>query len=473
MMNDTDSKICAYISPGGKACQRDPCNNDFCVFHQGCDRKLDEELLPNPQFQSAFNMLLEQKDGNWDGFVFPSEFKLPNQIEFPVCLRWARFKVFDQNNMAFQEAVDFSDSIFSGNAIFCRVTFKSSCTFDRCRFEACFELQHANFKQSASFHRAEFSKRAEFRAHFLGSCNLNETTFREGVNFSGWSATFLSISSSVYLPHEPEKLTAWQSIKKHIKQIQGKVKQFLLQEIRKSKTQDQHVKTFRVFEDEGHLQDVVFVKPDQVSFSEADLSRVHFRGTNLRGVRFLSVNWWQPKLGRNGLYDEVFIRLSKDGPHKFRNLPALEQSCRNVRVSHEESRDFNIATDFYIAEMEALRAQFPCLKRHLLSVAALYNFVSYYGTSVGTGLRVLAYLFVLHLELTLLIQSPETIPQWVEYITDDALRTVKILSLQMPVYGNQGNLPIEQRWIDAIFRILAPIQIAMLVLAFRARIKRN
>lgn len=97
----------------------------------------------------------------------------------------------------------------------------------------------------------------------------------------------------------------------------------------------------------------------------------------------------------------------------------------------------------------------------------------YYGTSVGTGLRVLAYLFVLHLELILLIHSPETITQLLAYITEDALRTVKILTLQMVGYGDQGNLPIEQRWLDAIFRILAPIQIAMLVLAFRARIKRH
>jgi hypothetical protein len=243
--------------------------------------------------------------------------------------------------------------------------------------------------------------------------------------------------------------------------------------VRSFSTQNQGTKIYRVFEGEGQLQNVVFVKPDQVSFSEVDLSRVYFRGTDLRGVRFLGVNWWQPKLGRNGLHDELFIRLSKDGPFRFQNLPALEQTCRNVRVSLEESRDFNVASDFYIAEMEALRSRLPFLKRYFFSVAALYDFVSYFGTSVGRGLLVLAYLFVLHLELTILIHSPETITQLMACIPDDALRTVKILSLQMVGYGDQSNLPIEQRWIDAIFRILAPIQIAMLVLAFRARIKRH
>jgi uncharacterized protein YjbI with pentapeptide repeats len=504
MTDEADSKVCGYNSPGGLSCKREFNDGDFCVFHQGCNRKLDEELLPNPQFQSAFDLLLEQKDGNWDGFVFPSEFKLPNNIEFPVYLRWARFTVFDQNNTTFQDAVDFSDAIFLGNAIFRGVTFKSNVKFDRCRFEDCFELQLAHFERSTSFYRAEFSKRAVFRARFGGSCNLNETTFREGVNFAGWS----EISGSGSVSHQsdtstsgaislsqPAKLTVCQHIKKQFKRIleyikiqfkrtleyikkqfkqtREKVNDTFHKVVRSFSTQNQGTKIYRVFESEGQMQNVVFVKPDQVSFSEVDLSRVYFRGTNLRGVRFLGVNWWQPKLGRNGLHDELFIRLSKDGPFRFQHLPALEQTCRNVRVSLEESRDFNVASDFYIAEMEALRARLRFDKRHFLSVAALYHFVSYYGTSVGTGLRVLAYLFVLHLGLTLLIHSPETITQLMAYIPDDALRTVKILSLQMVGYGDQSNLPIEQRWVDAIFRILAPIQIAMLVLAFRARIKRH
>jgi hypothetical protein len=196
-------------------------------------------------------------------------------------------------------------------------------------------------------------------------------------------------------------------------------------------------------------------------------------GTNLRGVRFLGVNFWQPELGRNGLYDEVFIRLSKEGPFRFENLPALEQTCRNARVLLEESRDFNIASDFYIAEMEALRNRLPFIKRHFFSVVALYRFVSNYGTSVGAALRIMLWLFVLHLVLTLSVHSPETFAQWISYIPNDALRTVKIMSLQMVGYGDQDNFPIEQRWIDTIFRILSPIQITMLALAFRSRIKRN
>ncbi len=471
MSDETNLKICGYKSSGGLSCQREPNDGDYCVFHKGCNRKSDEELLPNPQFNSAFDLLLEQKDGNWDGFVFPFEFKLPNKIEFPVYLRWAYFADFDLNNTTFQDAVDFSDAIFLGKVIFHNVTFKSQAIFDRCRFEDGFDLQYTHFKVSASFYRAEFSKRAVFRVHFAGSCNLNETTFREGVSFAGCTESSASISATFSFS-QPTKLTVFQCIKKQIKQTREKINECLHQEIRRFSTQYQGTKIFRVFGGEGQLSNVVFVKPDQVSFSEADLFRVHFRGTNLRGVRFLGVDWWQPKLGRNGLYDELFIRLSKDGPFRFQNLPALEQTCRNVRVSLEESRDFNVASDFYIAEMEALRARLPFIKRHFLSVAALYYFVSYYGTSVFRGILVLVLLFVLHLKFSLCF-SPETISQSVECISEHALRTVKIMSLQMVSSGDSDKLTNGQRWLDAIFRILAPIQIAMLVLAVRSRIKRS
>jgi hypothetical protein len=199
MTDETALEKCKYKSPCSLSCQRVKLSidNDFCVFHQGCNRKLSEEVLPNLLFQSAFDSLLEQQDGMWDGFVFPSEFKLPNEIKFPVYLRYANFAVFDQNNTIFEEITDFSDAIFFENTIFRRVTFKHQAIFDRCQFQAGFELQYTHFEKSASFHQAEFSKRAVFRARFVGSCNLNQTTFREGVKFAGWTVNNVSLSATM------------------------------------------------------------------------------------------------------------------------------------------------------------------------------------------------------------------------------------------------------------------------------------
>jgi len=222
------------------------------------------------------------------------------------------------------------------------------------------------------------------------------------------------------------------------------------------------------FEGEGQFQSVIFLKPDQVLFSEIDLARVHFRGTNFRGVRFLSVKWWQPAFNRNGLYDEVFIKNTVDGPLRHLSLPALEETCRNARVALEENRDFNTASDFYIAEMEAVRGQQSFLRRHFFSVTALYRCVSRYGTSVGTVLWVLCLIYLLHVTASVYVGQVSSVSEFL----DLALRSLKVLLLVRIESSNMA-IVAEQAWLDISLRLLGPIQIAMLAIAFRARIKRH
>jgi hypothetical protein len=226
---------------------------------------------------------------------------------------------------------------------------------------------------------------------------------------------------------------------------------------------------FNVFGGEGHLENVLFGKPEHTSFTQVDLSKVHLRGTNLRGVRFLGVNWRQPALRRNGLHDELAIRASRDGAYRYRELPLLEETCRNVRVSFEESRSFSIASDFYIAEMEASRARLTLVRRHFFSVAAVYRLVSNYGTSVATALRILFYLFALHILATILITGLPTGETARQTLSATALRTLRLLVFQStPVSGALGS-----DWSDALFRIAGLIQVTMVVLTFRTRIKRH
>jgi hypothetical protein len=222
-----------------------------------------------------------------------------------------------------------------------------------------------------------------------------------------------------------------------------------------------------MFEGEGQFQGVIFLKPDQILFSEVDLSRVHFRGTNLRGVRFLGVKWWQPIFNRNGLYDEVFIKRSVDGPFRHVSLPVLEETCRNARVALEENRSFNTASDFYIAEMEAVREQQGFCRRHLFSVTALYRSVSRYGTSVGAAFWMLSLIYFLHVTGSIYVQLSIGLEPSLEEFLEVALRSLKILLLVRTEHI------MEQSWLDIGLRILGPIQLAMLAIAFRARIKRH
>ena len=114
----------------------------------------------------------------------------------------------------------------------------------------------------------------------------------------------------------------------------------------------------------------------------------------------------------------------------------------------------------------------PLLKRHILSVHALYRFISNYGTSVATALRVLLYVSVLHFTLSVFVASNNDGFEWLRALSGLALRSVKLIAFQTPD-ALQAATSIGQAWVDAVFRVLTAIQIAMVALAFRSRIKRH
>ena len=102
----------------------------------------------------------------------------------------------------------------------------------------------------------------------------------------------------------------------------------------------------------------------------------------------------------------------------------------------EENKSFGAASDFYIGEMEALRKQLGFFQRHLFSVAALYCLVSNYGTSVATSLRMLLYLYLLHLGLSLMTSASPPYPDF----AGEALQSLKLWL----IIGNHGFLNRKQ-----------------------------
>lgn len=487
------NSICIYKTSDGKSCGRTTSGSrSYCSLHDGCGSEPS-----HPDFEESFAALLDAKDGDWRGIVFPRGVKLPRKIDFPVNARGCQFNALDLDGVVFIGTVDFSEAVFNDEAIFRSVVFEDVVTFERCRFNGPIDFLNVLCRKSASFFRADFSGRSILRINFQGSVTFHQAIFRDGVSFAGWrnitgraiAATSFSVSGRITAstgrkPTVQEHVrivlvaiqswakSKWMQLKQKAlgtaKKVQNRYRSFLRQFARA----DSDTQVFRMFEAEGQFQDVVFIKPDQTTFSQVDLSHVYFRGTNLRGVRFLGVVWWQPKLRRNGLYDELSIRLSKDGPFRYQYLPILEETCRNARVALEENRSFGMASDFYVGEMEAARAQLSFLERHLFSVAALYRFVSLYGTNVGVALRVLALLYSLHLAGTLAIQFDESATLSVGVISDATLRSFKVLIQQNPETITSIGSHF-QAWLDAAFRVLGLIQVAMVALAFRSRIKRH
>lgn len=499
-----EKQLCKFEGTTGDKCNRLIFESDqiksepYCVFHYGCKRRSSEDILGNPHFLQAFNEILTSGEGNWKGFVFPAGISFPKIIPFAVDARGCRLSSFELDNVTFKESVDFSDSVFKESLFIKNAIFENTANFDRCQFEGAVEVLNVQFEKGGSFYRADFSERTLLRANFHQNANFNEAIFRDVTIFSGWrnislqlsSATMsLSVSSGAVLSGGMN-LTIEQQIRRgiqktksffyqNIKQVKtslinqrNKAQNYLRQLFRKYAKTDPNAKLFRMFEAEGQFQEVVFLKPDKVLFSQVTLSKVYFQRTNLRGVRFLGVDWWQPAFKRNGLYDELFIGKSSDGAFRHLYLPVLEETCRNARIALEENRSFNIASDFYVAEMEAARQQKNFLAQHLFSVTALYRFVSQYGTSVGTAIRVLTLIYLLHVVSSLYIQSPVEIASLLDQFMTTALRSIKVLLLAQPdtkdVIITDG-----QSWLDIGLRLVGPIQIAMVVIAFRARIKRH
>jgi uncharacterized protein YjbI with pentapeptide repeats len=487
------SAICAFSDPEGSPCTRPPHPGaQYCGLHIGLSPNNLWSSTQKAAFDEALSAAIAASDSDWRGVAFPPDVNLPDKISFPINARYALFNSLELESIRFEETVDFQDTTFQSAVALRKVIFDKNVNFSRARFSGPTEFLHSRFRAGAQFHRSEFSARLIVRAQFSGPAHFNEAIFRDSAVFTGWAnvtviaapltsvatlAGTVTVTSSTPTPSDriPEAVrrvtrstkASALHVKRRLTKLRSRLRQTVGNLQRRFSTEDPNTETLRVFEAGGQLINATFLKPDQVLFSEIDLSGVHFRGTNLRGMRFLGVNWWQSSLRRNGLHDEVVVHSTKDGAFRHRQLPILEETCRNARVALEENKSFGAASDFYIGEMEALRKQLGFFQRHLFSVAALYCLVSNYGTSVATSLRMLLYLYLLHLGLSLMTSASPPYPDF----AGEALQSLKLLALQIPPAEAKHGL--VQAWIDAVFRLLAPVQIAMVVLAFRTRIKRH
>lgn len=393
--------------------------------------------------------------------------------------------------------MDFSRSSFNEATTLSKIVYEKNVFFVKCKFNGPVTITNVRCLESAMFIGSSFIGRTVLNINFSNLANLNQVIFYDGVKFSGWRNVTLTLMDKIQAKTEffgaavgtssDSKIQNKILLKmitirnlslrlvnalKRMASIQFDKAANYLTLIQKSYARsNEDSKTFRMFETEGQLQDVVFLKPDQTIFTQVDLSKVYFRGTNLRGIRFLGVNWWQPKLKRNGLSDELFIRENDDEVFRQENLPVLEDTCRNARVALEDNKSFDIASDFYIAEMEASRSRMGFFKREIWSINALYRFVSFYGTSFGVAVRIFLLFYLSHLILTLAIQYQNGVILE-QVVTNEFINSLEVLFQKNPDRANSSGL-YAQRILDVVFRILGLVQLAMVALAFRSRIKRH
>ncbi|MCI0506177.1 MAG: hypothetical protein L0Z73_08705 [Gammaproteobacteria bacterium] len=230
------------------------------------------------------------------------------------------------------------------------------------------------------------------------------------------------------------------------------------------------------------MDDVIFYRLDRVKFSLVDMSKAGLFNTNLIGATFFNVNWYQKCIGRNGLAKECITRKSSERWVVLHDNKVLEQSCHNIRLALERNKDYLVASDFYVGEMEARLRQYGFARRYLLSVEALYGALSRFGVDPTRALLVFFLVVCVHsfisssfseqlvnvLSAVGLDESSSVIGDTLKTVCAYIINSLKVMTLMKgeDIIQNLG-------WLDAIFRIFGPIQLALVAFSIRAKIKRH
>lgn len=264
------------------------------------------------------------------------------------------------------------------------------------------------------------------------------------------------------------------------------------------------VKVFHLFYGEANFSDITFSEPKKVLYRGVNLENSSFRGTDLRGVTFIGNNWYQVRLQRNGLKDEIKFLDTTEYYSRRELLPGLESTYRNIRFSLEENKDFELANDFFIGEMNAKRRQMHWWKRWFFSILAIYRMISNYGTSPSRVALVLFLTLLSHMVLIAYIAETPLYTSVNEVVSSDNSKTIfhdwqyeisekifdklayeiinsitysiQTLTLQkerVELIDAKETIEANLAFVNTLYKLLGPIIIALFALTIRNRIKRN
>jgi uncharacterized protein YjbI with pentapeptide repeats len=459
--------VCKYSSPyqPAKLCGRyTAAISDLCEFHES--NTSPSKLPVHEFFKKLINEYHATRQGDWRGFEFPSGIKFENlKVDYAIDLRGAKFGDITFENVHFKNVVDFSHCKFDGTVMVIAI-FDADANFNECKFESRTSFS-GSFNDHASFNGSMFNDAVTFSGGRDISVVINDlvriTDTADVSKQGGDKVENISFKLSRLIRSSLRSIVKkWQPIKK-------------INEVRIRKD-GKTTKIRRLFNAIVHMENVYFLRPERVKFMGVDLFRAHLIGTDMRGVHFYDVGWYQEELGRKGLQDEVLVKNSWDKNDRNYLYPRVEAEYRNIRVALEDNKDYSSATDFYVGEMETRRQRMGFFRKYLFSVEAGYRHLSIYGSSIWRAVSILAILIVLHTFLTCLLLAncdPNKISkmQATDSFWSVLTNSLKILTLQRS--GPFIEIGGWQTSLDAVFQIIGPIQIALVVLAMRARIKRH
>ncbi len=391
--------------------------------------------------------------------------------------------------VTFENDVSFSECKFNKVAL-ANITSKSKFVVENCFFEqdAFIEgtFDHAKYIGCEFKGAVVFTGLYQLSVEFK-KCKFYEKAKWEGqlkrVGKAGAIVRIEQMIGSAGMHQKPEKnfIYYWAWIKGFIRSNKEKFNVFFkklrskalntvetkIHELKRQYFMSDTSEISRLFGKTAYFRDIDFSRPDQVYFSSVNLSETTFTGTNLRGVHLEGVDFYQPLLKRHGLIYEVALSKIKDKASDLYDLPLLESKYREMRVCLEESKDFGVATDMYVGEMEAKRKQLHFLRRNIFSTEALFRLVSNYGQSAIKAFLVLGALITIHFYISTNLLGHIGLSG---FFDEDVKQTLRVVSFQNV---DRDKSETYLGMIDTLFRILVPIQAGMFALALRIKIKRH
>lgn len=474
-------KLCNYKNPFGEPCKRPvPFNSDLCFFHTllSSKRRVNYE-----KFSDELNHLIAEKDGQWNGFIFPENFAFKSaKFDFPINLKFAVFKEL---------------------------------TIEDCEFH-----------KPVTFYKSQFLGKVSVRCSFFDKVNLNGCIFNDSVSFRGTRNVIVTAQSAVTTSsvgnvtittsdnHIIEEVSKENSDKKILNWIKefvlvfinkfmrllNKSRIIILNIFKQTKKFNKWFKTFykklstkdvqtseeirRVFFSEVELTEVEFRYPERVVFYLVDFSKMRLVGTNFRGVNLHDILWPESKSKRKVIFDEITMKRTNDLGYINRMRPRVEEAYRNLRLALEDIKDFSTASDFYVGEMETKRSQKSFWERYFFSVEVWYRYLSNYGTNVFLSFKVLALLLLIHMSLTFWNTYDNSVVMKAFGFSEPAnwiIQNINIVlayfinSLKVLMFRSEKSYFVSGEYqivIDIFFRIIGYIQLVLVALTMRSKVKR-
>ena len=520
-------------------CTRSIYKSIFCAFHTPMGHK---NRISDKRFFALLSRLIKNNDGKWNGFVFPKRIEVGQQdIPIEINAKNCSFGYIKLSGLTFREPVDISgsqindhvecqSSKFLKSLNISNVSFNKTCFLntiviekdlhaDHCHFRSDFSISgtigfHANFNSSTFYSQARFRAVKNIsvcislsagaitmsgQGCVISASSDNESRIDKAIRWVKYFYSNIKNRIFIFFKRKKSQLKNW--VNKTIKNTINFYNRMRVRFPHKNDDTVRHV----LFNGEASFEDVSFLDARKVLFQGIDLRKTSFGGTDLRKVEFVGNNWFQSKLKRNGLKEDVYQRTIENYYDKREMLPKIENSYRNIRYSLESNKNFSQANDFFVGEMDAQRKQYSFVRRYVFSLSAWYNYISKYGTS---PLRCfLWFLFAAamhsliisgHLNAEAQISAQQLGASWGHFLQKNGLIEIRnlfsmtgalleklahiyVYSLQtMTLQKEKIDILIELKkedtfipFINTVYSILGPVLAGLFALTIRTKIKRH